>query len=180
MTPAQLSRRGQVMKTTFGHNATIIYAALMALSISWVALILAAPWLMAERHSLASAAIYQGFSVVCHQRPERSFYFHGHPMGVCSRCAGIYAGFIIGLSLYPFARDLREDRFPPRWILIAAAAPTVVDFTAGILGLFANTFLSRALTGMLFGAVAAFYITPGLVSVLNDHLTAFAKPKADG
>jgi uncharacterized membrane protein len=101
-------------------------------------------------------------------------------MGVCSRCAGIYAGFIIGLSLYPFARDLREDRFPPRWILIAAAAPTGIDFTAGILGLFANTFLSRTLTGMLFGAVAAFYITPGLVSALNERLTAFAKPKVDG
>src|SRR5882672_11273596 len=89
------------------HNAMIVYAALMALSILWMALVLAAPWLMAERHFLASAAIYQGFSAVCHQAPERSFYFHGYPMGVCSRCASIYAGFIIGLALYPFLRDLR-------------------------------------------------------------------------
>jgi uncharacterized membrane protein len=168
------------MTTTAKHNAMIVYAALMALSILWIALILAAPWLMAERYFLASAAVYQGFSAVCHQAPERSFYFHGHPMGVCSRCVSMYAGFIIGLSLYPFARDLREYRFPPRWILIAAAIPTVIDFTAGILGLFANTFLSRALTGILFGAVAAFYITPGLVSALNDWLIAFARPKADG
>jgi uncharacterized membrane protein len=158
----------------------IVYAALMTLSILWMALILAAPWLMAERHFLASAAIYQGFSAVCHQAPERSFYFHGHPLGVCSRCASIYAGFIIGLALYPFLRDLREDRFPPRWMLIGAAIPTVIDFTVGVLGLFANTFLSRALTGILFGAVAAFYITPGLVSALNDWLIAFEKPKADG
>lgn len=155
------------MRTTARHDATIVYAVLMALSILWVALILAAPWLMAERHFLASAAIYQGLSAVCHQSPERSFYFHGHPMGVCSRCASIYAGFIIGLSLYPFARDLREDRFPPRWILIAASVPTAIDFTAGASGLFANSFLSRALTGLLFGAVAAFYMTPGLVSASN-------------
>jgi uncharacterized membrane protein len=141
----------------------------MTLSILWVALILAAPWLMAERHFQASAVIYQSFSAVCHQAAERSFYFLGHPMGVCSRCASLYAGFIIGLALYPFARDLREDRFPPRWILIGAGAPMVIDFTAGILGLFANTFLSRALTGILFGAVAAFYITPGLVSALHDY-----------
>src|SRR5262245_3313975 len=168
------------MNVTLRHNAMIVYAALFTLSILWAALVLAAPWLMAERHFLASAVIYKGFSAVCHQAPERSFYFHGRPMGVCSRCAGIYAGFIIGLLLYPFLRDLREDRFPPRWILIGAAIPTAIDFTGGILGLFANTFLSRTLTGMLFGAVAAFYMNPGLVSALNDWPISFAKPKADG
>src|SRR5262245_53805862 len=112
MIPAQLSWRDQVMKITPRHNAMIVYASLAALSILWVSLILAAPWLMERRHFLASAAIYKGFSAVCHQEPGRSFYFHGYPMGVCSRCAGIYAGFVVGLSLYPFARDLREDRFP--------------------------------------------------------------------
>jgi uncharacterized membrane protein len=165
------------------HNATIVYAALMALSVFWVASSVAAPWLMAERRFLASAAVYQVFSAVCHQEPERSFYFLGHPMAVCSRCASIYAGFIIGLSLYPFARDLREDRFPPRWVLIGAAVPAVIDFTAGFSGLFANTFLSRGLTGILLGAVAAFYIIPGLVSASNGWLTAFAtkgaKQKSD-
>lgn len=158
------------------YNAMVVYASLMTLSILWMALILAAPWLMAERHFLASAAIYQAFSAVCHQMPERSFYFYGHPMGVCSRCASIYAGFIIGLSIYPFARDLREDRLPPRWILIGAAVPAVIDFTAGISGVFANTFLSRALTGILFGVVAAFYITPGFVSALNDWRGRPARP----
>jgi uncharacterized membrane protein len=148
----------------------------MALSVLWMGLILAAPWLLAERHFLASAVIYRAFSTVCHQMPARSFYFYGHPMGVCSRCASIYAGFIIGLSIYPFARDLREDRFPPRWILIGATVPTLIDFTAGISGLLANSFLSRALTGILFGAVAAFYITPGLVSAMNDWRGHPARP----
>jgi uncharacterized membrane protein len=165
--PAALTEAEQ-MNITARRNAMIVYAALMALSILWMALILAAPWLMAERRFLASAAIYQGFSAICHQAPERSFYFFGAPMGVCSRCASVYAGFLIGLSLYPFARDLREDRFPPRWILIGAAVPMMADFTLGVSGLLANTFLSRALTGVLFGAVAAFYITPGLVSALDD------------
>jgi uncharacterized membrane protein len=157
----------------------IVYAALVALSILWASLILAAPWLMAERHFLASAFIYKGFSAVCHQAPERSFYFHGLPMGVCSRCASIYAGFIIGMLFYPFLRDLREDQFPPRWILIGAIVPTVIDFTVGVLGLFANTFLSRALTGLLFGAVAAFYVTPGLVSALNGWRAGLTAPKTN-
>ena len=167
------------MNATGRRNAMIVYAALMALSILWASLILAAPWLMAERHFLASAFIYKGFSAVCHQAPERSFYFHGRPMGVCSRCASIYAGFIIGLLLYPFLRDPRDDRFPPRWILIGAAVPTVIDFAGGVLGLFANTFLSRTLTGVLFGAVAAFYVTPGLVSALNDWRVGMTNPKAN-
>ncbi|MGH9769501.1 MAG: DUF2085 domain-containing protein [Blastocatellia bacterium] len=177
--PLAVLTNAKQMKTTAISNAMIVYAALMTLSILWMALILAAPWLMAERHFLASATIYQWFSAVCHQTPERSFYFRGRPMGVCSRCASVYAGFVIGLLLYPFLRDVREDRFPPRWILIGAAIPAVVDFTGGVLGLFANTFLSRALTGILFGAVAAFYVTPGIVSALNDWRAGFAKPKAD-
>jgi uncharacterized membrane protein len=167
------------MKMTARHSAMIVYAALITLSLAWIALILAAPWLMAERHPLASAALYQGFSAVCHQIPERSFYFRGYSMGVCSRCASIYAGFVIGLLLYPFARDLREGAFPPRWILIAAAIPTVIDFTGGVLGLFTNTFLSRSLTGILFGAVVAFYITPGFVSALNDWRAGLAKSKVN-
>src|SRR5262245_12518690 len=167
------------MNITGRRDAIIVYAALMSLSIVWAALILAAPWLTAKGHFLASAVIYKGFSAVCHQTPERSFYFHGRQMGVCSRCASIYAGFIIGLLLYPFLRDLREERFPPRWILIGAAVPTVIDFAAGVLGLFATTFPSRALTGVLFGAVAAFYVTPGLVSTLNDWRAGVANHKAN-
>jgi len=100
-------------------------------------------------------------------------------MGVCSRCASIYAGFITGLLLYPLLRDLREERFPPRWMLIGAAVPTAIDFTGGVLGLFSNTFLSRALTGILFGAVAAFYVAPGLVSALNDRRSLWRAAELD-
>ncbi len=165
------------MKMAAKHNAMIIYAALITLSVAWIGLIFAAPWLMAERRFFASTIIYQGFSAVCHQIVERSFHFHGFPLGVCSRCTGVYAGFVIGLALYPFLRNLREDKFPARWILIASAIPVVIDFTGGFLGLFTNTFLSRALTGMLFGAVVAFYITPGLVSAFNDLRASFASSK---
>lgn len=162
---------------TARRGAMIVYAILITLSLAWIALILAAPWLMAERHPLASAALYHGFSAVCHQIPERSFHFRGFPMGVCSRCASVYAGFVVGLLLYPFTRDLSEGAFPPRWILIAASIPMAIDFTGGVLGVFANTFLSRSLTGILFGVVVAFYITPGLVSALNDWRAGLAKSK---
>jgi uncharacterized membrane protein len=167
------------MKDAARPKPVTVYVALLGLTILWLGLILAAPWLMADRRFAASLAIYQGLSAVCHQIPERSFYFRGFPLGVCSRCAGIYAGFAAGLLVYPLARDLREERFPPRWGLMAAAAPTVVDFTGGILGLFTNSFFSRALTGVLFGAVVSFYVTPGFVSALNDRRAGSAEPKAN-
>jgi uncharacterized membrane protein len=166
------------MKMTVKNSAMTVYATLMTISIAWIGLIFAAPWLMAERHFFASTTIYRGFSAVCHQIADRSFHFHGFPLGVCSRCTGVYLGFVIGLALYPFARDVREERFPARWILIGSIVPAVIDFAGGWIGLFTNTFLSRALTGMLFGVVAAFYITPGLVSAFNDLRASFASSKA--
>ncbi len=166
------------MKMAARNNAMIVYAALMTLSVVWIGLIFAAPWLMAERRLLASTIIYRGFSAVCHQIVERSFHFHGFPLGVCSRCTGVYAGFVIGLAFYPFLRDLREERFPARWILVVSAIPVAIDFAGGLLGLFTNTFLSRALTGMSFGAVTAFYILPGLISTFNDLRASFANSKA--
>jgi len=149
----------------------IVYAILLLLSIGWLALIFSAPMLMAGHHELSSLVIYQSLSAICHQMPERSFHLGGLPLGVCSRCTGIYAGFVTGLLLYPLARSLRNDRMPSRRWLILAALPSLVDFGGGSVGLFTNTFLSRAVTGALLGAVAAFYILPGFVSIFMDFST---------
>ncbi len=132
-------------------------------------MIFAAPWLWSEGHTLPAALLYRGFSVVCHQMAERSFHFHGHQLGVCSRCAGIYGGFVLGLALYPMVRLLKETVFPPRWILLGAAIPTAADFLLGYSGLWANTFLSRTATGLLLGVVLAFFILPGFVSAFSGY-----------
>lgn len=149
-------------------RAQLVYVALLATSLIWLLLIFAAPWLMAQGRAVSALVFYQGFSAICHQLPERSFHFHGHPLGVCSRCTGIYAGFVIGLLLYPFLRRIDEAGFPSRWWLAAAALPAAIDFAGGALGLFNNTFCSRTATGMIFGAGAAFYLTPGFVSLFNS------------
>ena len=41
---------------------------------------------------LFALASYQLGSVICHQRPERSFSVSSVPLPVCARCTGIYAG----------------------------------------------------------------------------------------
>ena len=56
----------------------------------------------------------RGLRPVCHQVPDRCFALGGHPLAVCGRCLGIYAGFAAGLALYPFVRGLSSKPALPR------------------------------------------------------------------
>ncbi|MDX2032032.1 MAG: DUF2085 domain-containing protein [Blastocatellia bacterium] len=149
-------------------RAGIVYAALLGLALVWAGLLFLPPRLMAQGRLPAAALAYGAFSKLCHQHPDRSFHLDGFPLGVCARCTGIYLGFAVGLLLLPLLRSPRGETFPDRKLLPLAALPMAIDFAGGLIGLFANTFLSRSLTGGLFGMAAAFYILPGLVA-------AFAK-----
>jgi uncharacterized membrane protein len=144
------------------NRSKVVYGALLVCSLVWLGLIFAAPCLMVRRNAMASMMIYQGFSVICHQIPERSFLIGGFPLGVCSRCTGIYAGFLLGLFFYPIVRNLSAAAFPERRWLIVAALPLSIDFAGGLIGVFNNNLFSRTATGLLFGTVLAFYILPGL------------------
>jgi uncharacterized membrane protein len=155
------------MLTSLSTRATAVYGVLLTISLVWLGSIFAAPWLMAGRHDTASIILYQSFSVVCHQIADRSFDFFGFPLGVCSRCTAIYTGFVIGLILYPFIRNLRNQTFPERKWIILSTIPMVIDHLGGYVGLVANTFLSRTVTGLLFGIVVAFYILPGFISTFG-------------
>ncbi|MCI0337542.1 MAG: DUF2085 domain-containing protein [Acidobacteria bacterium] len=150
-------------------RARAVYISLLLVSLAWLGLIFAAPYLSAERHPVASLLLYQGFSAICHQMPDRSFHFHGFPLGVCSRCTGIYGGFLAGLIFYPLLRTVESEISPTRWWLIASTAPILIDSVGGSAGLFANTFHSRSITGAVCGFVAAFYILPGFVSIISSR-----------
>jgi hypothetical protein len=80
--------------------------------------------------------------VVCHQRPDRSFFTCGRQWPVCGRCAGLYMGFALGglaglVSLGRGASTAALDR--TRWwrrALVVAAVPTAalwaLEFVAGV------------------------------------------------
>ncbi len=36
----------------------------------------------------------------CHQRADRSYHFGKYQIPVCSRCQGVYIGYLIGLFFY--------------------------------------------------------------------------------
>src|SRR6266850_4461634 len=77
-----------------------------------IALIVGAPLLAASGYNGAAVPIYRGFSRVCHQLSERSFFVEGHPLAVCARCWGLYLGFAIGAGIYPLMRPLQNTESP--------------------------------------------------------------------
>jgi uncharacterized membrane protein len=134
-------------------------------SVAVMSLIIGAPLALNAGQPFWGLTIYRAFSYVCHQIPERSFFIAGHPFAVCSRCTGLYAGFTAATVLYPLVRSLRRTEAPPRKWLFLAAAPLGIDFTLGFLGIWENTHSSRLITGALLGAVAVFYVMPGLMDL---------------
>ena len=142
-----------------------IWAAVTAVALFIVALIVGAPLAEAHGHPSFAFTIYKGFSFVCHQIPERSFHLAGHQFAVCSRCTGLYSGFALAALVYPLTRSLEHTNTPRRLWLILSAIPLAVDFALGYFSIWPNTHLSRFSTGALLGAVAVFYVMPGLIEL---------------
>ncbi|MFQ5740515.1 MAG: DUF2085 domain-containing protein [Acidobacteriota bacterium] len=124
---------------------------LLILTSVWLALIFLPAYSAAQQWAI-TPWLYFFFRHVCHQIPERSFFWMGHQLAVCHRCLGIYLGFWLGLIALPIVpsltRPLREN---PRW-LILFVLPMLGDVFA------ANTVASRFLTGMIAGFPVAFFI----------------------
>ena len=134
-------------------------------SLGAIALIIGAPLALDAGLPFLGLTIYRAFSYVCHQMPERSFFIAEHPFAVCSRCFGIYAGFATAAVIYPFLRSLRSTETPARKWLFVAATPLAIDFAIEFFDIGHNTHFSRFSTGALLGAVAVFYVMPGLMEL---------------
>jgi len=100
--------------------------------------------LAASRPALPSAVylltltVYAIGSMICHQRPERSFYLWSHQMPVCARCTGIYAGAALAVLLSLGARRLQPGvSRSPRGVALLALAPTIAtlvyEWTTGVM-----------------------------------------------
>lgn len=151
----------------------LVWAAAAAFVLLLVGLIVAAPLLLAGGHESLALAIYQSFSRLCHQIPERSFHIAGHSFAVCARCTGLYVGLAVGILLFPAVRSLRSTQTPARLWLFIAAAPLALDFSLGFFHIWENTHLSRFVTGALLGAVAALFIMPGLIDLSRMNWRRF-------
>jgi uncharacterized membrane protein len=171
---AALQYRPQIVSARASLARSVVaWAIITVAALLPVALIAAAPILESRGHTFLSLVIYKAFSHLCHQMPERSFFFHNHPLAVCARCSGLYAGFAIGSLTFPVFRSIYRPVTPNRVWLLLALVPTAVDFGLNLTGIVTNTHMSRVLTGALLGAVAALYVVPGFVDVFHTGLRAF-------
>jgi uncharacterized membrane protein len=145
-------------------QAVRVWVVTSAVVLVWIGLILAAPLFEAS-------SIYQFFSYICHQIPERSLHIDGHPMAVCSRCFGVYFGLLAGIVAYPLIRPIDEIEPVARIWLFLSLIPITVDWSLTIFGIWENTHVSRFVTGMILGVSCAIFIVPALVEVVRN-LTA--------
>lgn len=128
-------------------------------------LVFLAPLAAAGGYQKLALGLYGAFGTLCHQLPERSLFIDGHKLAVCSRCTGLYVGFVFTLLLYPLFRSLTITTTPPRGLLLFAAVPMAVDFSVNFFGFWSNTHSSRFLTGALLGSIVVFYVMPGIVEL---------------
>jgi len=110
-------------------------------------------------HLLASV-IYAIGALICHQRPERSFFWGTHQFPVCARCTGLYLSGAAGLAGWIALKAMREwrrvgiDPRVARNVIIAVSLPTAVSVASGTLGIWDGTNVVRAVLALPLGACA--------------------------
>lgn len=119
--------------------------------------------------------LYFFFSPICHQLPLRSFHLLSEPMAVCSRCAGIYYGFLVALIVYPRVRSLCRRIEQSLKVLIFASLPMIIDVIISRLGILSNNYL-HALTGVILGSVSFCFILPPILEWIGKKSLAEGKP----
>ena len=109
---------------------------------------------------LFAAIIFAAGGLICHQKPERSFFWDGHQFPVCARCTGIYLSAAIGLvawlGIKTAFRWQRVQLSPraARLIFIVSAVPTVMSLASGMLGVWDGSNVARAVLAVPLGATA--------------------------
>ncbi|MCK4778453.1 MAG: DUF2085 domain-containing protein, partial [Actinomycetia bacterium] len=102
-----------------------------------------------------------GFSV-CHQITNKSSIFGVVNLIVCSRCAGIYIGFLLAF-IYLFIRGKRKTEYPSPGIMIMGIIFIVIMALDGItsyLYLRETSNSIRFLTGLMAGSGLSLFLVP--------------------
>jgi hypothetical protein len=158
--------------TDAGRTTTV---ALLAVSALWTGALAATPYAVSHgpadaRVGRAAGLLYAAGSLICHQRPDRSYHPWGAQSPVCARCFGIYlaAPFGVALALTASRRRRRSSRPTDdgramwRRIILLACVPTALtiawewttgDMTPGLVRTWAGAALGGPVAAFI-GAVA--------------------------
>jgi hypothetical protein len=152
-------------------------------AVVWALALPAATWLASRPQPgwigsyVFSFATYAVGSLICHQRPERSFALFGLQMPVCARCAGLYAGAAIcalialssgrtrgvagGESMAAARTSLVWEVSTRRAMLAVCALPTAVTLVYEWSTGSTPSNIARAITAFPLGACIAWLLWRG-------------------
>ncbi len=144
-------------------GARALKLGLVAVTASWMLSLLGATALAGLAHPglaayLFSSTVFLTGSLLCHQRPERSFHWWGAQVPVCARCFGIYLGAALSaVAIAVTGASVRHPRDAKTFVL-AALTPTaltlVYEWTTGNM----PGHWVRAGSGVLLGALVTLVI----------------------
>jgi uncharacterized membrane protein len=143
----------------------LVPAIVTALAVLWTAGIVVAPWLSAH-DSILGGWLRLMYRPGCHQIVDRCLDLGFGPMAVCARCAGLYLGGALAL-IWALAWN-RPSRPRPVWLAVVAA-PTVLDFVAGQLGLPSLDNWSRFAVALPLGFLAGLYLGDALIDIVKAN-----------
>lgn len=146
--------------------ARLVASALLALVLVGGVSVPILPCLASGRLAFAVSLVYAGGSLICHQRPERSWTSCGRQWPVCGRCAGLYLGAAGGVVLAAAGIGWRGERRQWRARLIAAALPTIVSWAGEMAGLGDPGTPLRFLLAVPLGIATALWLS----AVARGHL----------
>jgi uncharacterized membrane protein len=159
---------------------------------------LLAPLLMIAGWTAPAKAIYFLYRVACHQRPERSYFFGGpqiiytpdqlavagvdlNPLArdignqavgwkvaFCERDVAIYGIIFLAGLLFAVLRRWRGRWLMPLRYYILFIVPMAVDGTLQLLGLYESNWISRSITGAIFGLGSVLFTYPYLEDAFAD------------
>jgi uncharacterized membrane protein len=140
-------------------------ASLVIITMLWSAALVAAP---SATNPRLSAATYAAGSLICHQRPERSFYRGSAQYPVCARCLGLYAGAVAGVLAWcgiagfertPRARAARiVANGSLRRVLIVTAIPSLATVALAWVGGWDSSNVTRAALALPLGGAIALVV----------------------
>ena len=121
------------------------------------------------RLPVLTLAVYQAGSLVCHQRPERSFHLAGVQLPVCARCFGLYLSGAVGLACrVAHSADVLRARGADA---AGAGGPADRDdCRARVAGAIETSNVQRMLTGLPLGFAAGVVIVRSLGPAPGDAI----------
>lgn len=124
--------------------------------------------------SFIASLLRFGFSPACHQIADRCLNLGAGTLPICARCGGLYAGGFAGL-LIALVGGLR-NQVPFRWLL-AAAAPSVIDFALGLIHLPTLGNWPRFGVALLPGFLAGLLLADAICEIAAPRREALVPPK---